>query len=165
MEQTGAAGDSILNVRSRKRISQLNGDYLIKFKDLRKTDITPIMKHRNRFHKECCERQVVLWRKERNMKVRDINKTQEYFKQNYFRLQSDKQKIQQEKQKDDIVITEKEQFDDSKKKEKDKHLDIIRMMKLLMKQDNANTESKPEEVVEKVVKIDRRNEIPLIHFM
>ena len=39
------------------------------------------------------------------------------------------------------------------------------MMKLLMKQDNENTESKPEEVVEKVVKIDRRNEIPLIHFM
>lgn len=126
----------------------------------------PKMRHNNKFHKEICDRQVILWQKEKYMKVRNIRKTQEVVKQHYYKIQSDKKRIAQDKNGEDK--TEVQQNDLKSKTEDVNSADNVlsKWIKLSSKYNKKEVEDDQDrELQTKVIKMDRRNEIALLNYM
>ena len=131
----GAADSILSSVGARKRMSHMNGDFLFMLRDLKKTEIGPTMAHRNRFFKETCDKQVVIWQKEKDSIIRDIEKTQKSVKKQYHVIQTDKERIKKSKGKDVTPDKPNEKDDNEIYEEKKKNLAMV-SVSIYIKRDN-----------------------------
>lgn len=167
MSKLGSNNSIINTVGARKKMSDMNGEFLLMLRHLKRTEMGPKMRHNNKFLKEICDRQVILWQKEKNMKVRNIRKTQEVVKQHYYKIQSDKKRIAQDKTREDK--TEDGKQNDLKSKTEDVNSAdnvLSKWIKLSSKYNKKEVEDDQDrELQTKVIKMDRRNEIALLNYM
>lgn len=167
MSKLGSNNSIINTVGARKKMSDMNGEFLLMLGHLKRTEMGPKMRQNNKFHKEICDRQVILWQKEKNMKVRNIRKTQEVVKQHYYKIQSDKKRIAQDKNGE--VKTEDGKENDLKSKTKDVNSAdnvLSKWIRLSSKYNRKEVEDDQDrELQTKVIKMDRRNEIALLNYM
>lgn len=152
---------------ARKKMSNMNGDFLLMLRHLKRTEVGPTMCYNNKFHREICDRQVVMWQKEKNMTVHNIRKTQEVVKQHYYKIQSDKKRIAQDKNGEGK--TEEGKKNDRKSKTEDVNSAdnvLSKWIKLSSKYDKKEVEDDQDRDLQtKVIKMDRRNEIALLNYM
>ena len=165
MSNTGnvVVNGSIINsMAAKKKMSNMNEDYLIMLKDLKRTESGRTMIHKNKFQRDMCAKQVSIWQKENDIKFREMRRRQHTLKNNLHILQLDKQRIER-----DSVAEKKMNI--KRKLMTDKENNIQAMMKAFMKRKSeikevqTNEEHKFEEP--KIVPIDRHNQIALINFM